>query len=375
VEVVIGHHPVPKDTEVVVYSDAVPFENPERMSAREYGIPEKSYFTVIGEVSETMKTIAVAGTHGKTTTTGMLTKILVHAEKRPTAIIGSIVRDFGSNCVLGSRDVFVVEACEYKDHILHITPQVLVLTNVELDHTDYFPSLEALQRTFKKAIDSVPADGYIITNPAHERIAPLLANAQAKIVDYTKESVAGINLLGEFNRENAQAARAAARTVYPDIPDDIARHALETFQGSWRRFEYKGETAAGATVYDDYAHHPTAVRKTIDAARERFSGKEIIVAFHPHLYSRTKHFADDFAEALTHADTAYIAPIYAARESHDPTISHTLLAEAVNAQGGHAYAKDSLHAVRDALTMYGSGAVVITMGAGDIYKVADELVA
>ena len=375
ISVRIGHAPLTEDVDVLVYSDAIPETAPERHSATERGIEQRSYFALLGEVSASMKTIAIAGTHGKTTTTGMLTKILVEADKHPTAIIGSIVRDFGSNCVLGSDEVFVVEACEYKNHLLNFKPDVLVITNIELDHTDFFTDLEHLQDTFKKAVMSVKEGGVIVTNPTHAAIAPVLMGTQCTIVDYTKEDVGQISHIGGFNRENAQAARAAARVIFADITDVEANSALYDFKGSWRRFEYKGETERGASVYDDYAHHPTAVEKTIHAAKERFQGKKIIVAFHPHLYSRTKHFREGFALALSHADEVIIAPIYAARENHDPSISHVVLADMVRQKGGCAHAADSLATVRTTLEHFDESAVIITMGAGDIYKVADELVA
>ncbi|MCX6789989.1 MAG: Mur ligase domain-containing protein, partial [Candidatus Kaiserbacteria bacterium] len=178
---------VPSDADIVVYSDAVPEDNSERVRARELGIRELSYFGQLGEVSKGKKTVAVAGTHGKTTTTGMLARILKDTGAEPTAIIGSIVKDFGSNYLAGTSDVFVVEACEYRDHLLELTPTVLVITNLEWDHTDYFPSLEALQETFKKAIAKVPQDGTIVTDPHNPNIAPLLVGAQARVIDYTIE--------------------------------------------------------------------------------------------------------------------------------------------------------------------------------------------
>jgi UDP-N-acetylmuramate--alanine ligase len=250
IEVTIGHAPLSEQPDVLVYSDAIPETAPERVSAQEYGVEQRSYFSLLGEVSASMKTVAVAGTHGKTTTTGMLTKILVVAGKEPTAIIGSIVRDFGSNCVLGTDDVFVVEACEYKNHLLHFTPDVLVITNIELDHTDFFTDLAHLQDTFKKAVARVKPGGVIVTNPAHPTIAPVLEGTSCTVVDYTTEDVGQISHIGGFNRENAQAARAAARVVFPDITDEVANNALYEFKGSWRRFEYKGETARGASVYE-----------------------------------------------------------------------------------------------------------------------------
>lgn len=375
IKVLIGQKAenVSEDEEVVVYSDAVPESNPERARAKEKNIPQYSYFEMLGKISEEKHTIAVSGTHGKTTTTGMLARILNDAGASPTAVIGSIVKDFGSNYLPGTSDLFVVEACEYRDHLLELSPHVLVITNLEWDHTDYFPSLEALQETFRKAIKNVPADGAIVTNSSDKNIAPLLSVAKAKIIDYTKEGHYDLRLPGEFNVMNARAAAAAARVVLPSISDASIAKSLAAFEGTWRRFEYKGKTAQGADVYDDYAHHPTAVKATLETLRAKVKGK-IIVAFHPHLYSRTHDLLDEFAAAFGAADIVLIAPIYAAREKNDGTISSEILAERIQANGTNATALDSFDAIERALNESGKGDTIMTMGAGDIYKVADKVV-
>jgi len=365
---------MPEDAEMAIYSDAVPADNPERARAQELGIPQLSYFAMLGEVSKEKRTIAIAGTHGKTTTTGMLTKIVKDAGASPTAIIGSIVKDFGSNYLSGSSDIFIVEACEYRDHLLELSPQILVITNLEWDHTDYFPSLAALQETFKKAIERVPADGAIITDLSNQNIAPLLAGAKASIFDYKKEPVYKLAMPSSFNEDNARAAAAAARVILPAISDTIISESLATFQGTWRRFEYKGKTAKGAVVYDDYAHHPTAIRETLYALRGKTKGK-IFVAFHPHLYSRTRDLLNDFSSAFIGADKVFIAPIYAAREVDDGSISSEILAERIRKTGIYAIAIDSFDAIEHAIDEAEQGDIIMTMGAGDIYKVADALVA
>ena len=388
--VAIGHteENLPEGADLVVHSDAVHDDNPERREADRRGVRDISYFQALGEISKGKRTIAVAGTHGKTTTTGMLACILHDAGAEPTAIIGSIVKDFGSNYLSGTSDLFVVEACEYRDHLLELTPHVLVITNLEWDHTDYFPSLAALQETFRKAIAKVPADGAIITNPHNPNIAPLLSSAKAPIVDYTvsgrsdlPEGAYELRAPGEFNQMNARAAAAAARFVLQSVQhqvlhkvDESIRESLPDFHGTWRRFEYKGKTKNGADVYDDYAHHPTAIKVTLEALRGKVKGK-VFVAFHPHLYSRTRDLLDEFATAFVGADKVFFAPIYAARETDDGSISSEILAERVRATGVEAKALDSFDAIEKALGEAQEGDTIITMGAGDIYKVADALVA
>ena len=364
---------IPEDVELVFHTDSANSDNVELAEAVHRDIPQKSYFEMLGEVSSGNRTVAIAGTHGKTTTTGMLARILRDAGASPTAVVGSIVKDFDSNYLSGTSDILVVEACEYKDHLLELSPEILVITNLEWDHTDYFPSLVALQKTFRKAIEKVPTDGAIVTNPNDKNIAPLLAHSKAKVIDYTKEPNYSLLLPGEFNVMNARAAAAAARAVLQTISDTTISESLASFEGTWRRFEYKGKNKNGADVYDDYAHHPTAVRATLNALRGKVKGK-IFVAFHPHLYSRTRDLLDEFATAFDDADTVYIAPIYAAREVDDGSVSSGLLAEHVRVTGTQATALD-FDSIEKVLNEVSAGDTIITMGAGDIYKVADALVA
>lgn len=343
---------VPPDTNLLVYSDAVPADNPERACGKELGILELSYFEALGKAVEGKRVVAVSGTHGKTTTTAMLGKILIDAGLDPTVIVGSIVADFGSNFRAGKSDIAVVEACEYRRHFLTFHPEVLVITNIEWDHTDYFKSPEELAAAFNEARGQ--------------------ANVVIEKGQYAKEAVPELLLPGRFNKENARAAKAAARAIAPALTDAQMDAALASFHGTWRRFEYKGELPGGATLYDDYAHHPTAIGKTIEAAREKFLGKKIVLFFHPHLYSRTRDLFDDFAKALAKADTVYILPVYAAREAHDPTVSNVMLAEAVNTKGGHASALPGFEETAQTLKTLGGDTVAFTMGAGDVYKAGEE---
>lgn len=366
---------VPHDAELVVYSDAVWEDNPERMRTKELGLRQISYFEALGEVSKGKYTIAVTGTHGKTTTTAMLTKILKDAGKKPTAVIGSLVSEFGSNFVEGEGDLFVVEGCEYRDHVLKLSPTVLVLTNAEWDHTDWFPSLAAEQEMFGKAVSKLPKNGAFVTNLDGPNIEPIVAKATCRVVDYTQEDVPELQLIGEFNMMNARAAAAAARAAFPDITEASIRKSLSEFKGTWRRFEKKGETKEGSLVYDDYAHHPTAIRLTLAAARQKFPDKKIIVAFHPHLYTRTRDLMDEFATAFADADEVLIAPIYPARENPIPGVTAEALAARINGNGKSAEGFTSLHDVETRLrALAARDTLIITVGAGDIYKIADALV-
>lgn len=359
--------------DLLVYSDALPADHHERVAARAAGVRELSYFAALGEATREMKTVAIAGTHGKTTTTAMLTKILFDRGMRPSAIIGSIVKDFGTNYIEGG-DTLVVEACEYRDHILELAPTTLLLNNLEWDHTDYFPSLAALQETFRKVITKLPANGALITNPHDKNIAPLLASASCSIVDYTGTDVSAVPLIGAFNVQNAKAAKTAAHAL--GVEDDASIDlSLATFKGTWRRLERKGTTPKGALVIDDYAHHPTAVDGTLAALREHFPGRKLVVAFHPHLYSRTRDLMTGFADTLARADLVLLAPIYAAREEPIPGVMSDALADLIVDRGVPATAYANLQDLESALRdCDAADALIVTMGAGDIYTIADHLV-
>lgn len=367
-----GSH-VPNDADVVVYSEAVWEDNPERMRAKQLGIVQKSYFTMLGEVSAGKKTVAISGTNGKTTTTGMTAKILADAGAKPTAVVGSLVKDFGSNYLSGTSEWLVVEACEYKRDFLTLSPFILVVTNIEWDHTDYYKDLADVQSAFRTLMEKVPAEGAIVTDATHPSIAPLLAGLSCRVIDYQTTTEYELRLPGAFNQMNARAAAAASRAVLEPITEDSINTSLSHFHGTWRRFEYKGKTKKGADVYDDYAHHPTAVAVTLTELRKRTTGK-LYVAFHPHLYSRTRDLLADFGTAFKAADAVFIAPIYAAREIDDGTVSSGMLAKLITENGTAAEAL-TFEEIQSAFEQYPvAGDTVVTMGAGDIYKVADALV-
>lgn len=365
---------IPDGTELVVYSDAVWADNVERMRAEEFGIRQVSYFEALGEATRGRTTVAVTGTHGKTTTTAMVAHALKHAGKNPTALVGSIVRDFGSNFLSGNPNLFVVEGCEYKDHVLKLSPKVLVLTNAEWDHTDWFPNEEAMQQMFRNAIVALPKDGVVVTNPNDANIKKILLGTNASVVDYTGESVPELLLPGEFNRMNARAAKATAKILFPELVDSVLDEALKAFHGTWRRFEYKGLAESGALVYDDYAHHPTAIRETLNALRKKHPDKKITLVFHPHLYTRTRDLFGSFVEELAKADRIILVPIYPAREEPIPGVTSDSLADAIRHRNQNAISLGSFDEIEAELRKSSSPSdVVMTIGAGDIYKVADSL--
>ncbi len=365
---------VPQETVLLVYSDAVPEDNVERTRGRELNIRELSYFEALGEATGSGVSIVVTGTHGKTTTTAMIAKVLIEAGKKPTVIAGSILSEYGSNFIEGKPDLFVIEGCEYRRHFLQLHPDVLVINNIELDHTDYYRDLEDMQDAFREVIGRLPEKGVVVTNTSSEAITVVLEGVENTIVPFQGTVIPELLVKGAYNKENARAAKTAVLACFPEVGLSKIDTALSSFAGTWRRFEYKGKTKKGALVYDDYAHHPTAVLGTIQMAMSEFPDKKLTVVFHPHLYSRTKQFFDGFADALAYANEVLLLPIYAAREDKDPTISSETLAEAVNYKKGNAQFVETFAAAKEVLEEKGKDTLILTMGAGDVYLLGDELI-
>lgn len=366
------------DIEYVIYTEAMPDDHPEMQAARRLGVPMVNYFEALGLVANEYYLIAIAGTHGKTTTTAMLIDIFEAAGYDPTAIVGSLRSPdvngaVGSNYRAGKSKYFIVEACEYKRDFLHLAPDVLVITNIEQEHVDYYKDLTDLQSAFRELAAKVPEDGAIVAQPKDPNVAPALEGVSASVLDYRDALDLNLPLTqpGMHNKLNAAAAMTAAEFV--GITSEDARAALAAFTGTWRRFEYKGEIG-GAPVYDDYAHHPTEVTAAIAGAREKYPEHSITVVFQPHTYTRTHAFFDEFVAALTNADRVYLVPIYAAREENVHNISSEQLAAAVADAGGAAeYAatlEEASEMIRSDMT---ENEVVLVLGAGTVTAVASSL--
>ncbi|MEK9167753.1 MAG: Mur ligase domain-containing protein [Patescibacteria group bacterium] len=368
----IGHKEknLPKEVDIVVYSPAVQGSNPELMAARARGVPTYSYPEALGLISKGKYTIAVSGTHGKTTTTAMIAEILIDAKKSPTVVIGSFLKKEKDNFVAGKSDVFVVEACEYRRSFLNLSPKILVITNIDADHLDYYGNLAGVQKGFAEMVAKVPKNGFIVCDPGNTKVKPAIEKTKARIIDYTKEKlVVTLPVSGEHNRENARAALAVARLASVDTKK--AGESLAHFHGTWRRMEYKGKTRRGVIVYDDYGHHPTEVRRTLQGFRERHKKDRIIVVFQPHLYSRTKLLLKDFAKGFGAVDEAVIADIYAAREVDDGTIHARDLAAKIGKNARYIGGSGAISAYLEKHLKKGN--ILITMGAGDVHKVGDGL--
>lgn len=366
--------------DMVVYTEAMSLEHPEMQAARALGVPMMNYFEALGLVANPYYLIAVAGSHGKTTTTAMLADILEEASYDPTVIVGSLRSKTGSNFRPGMSKYAVVEACEYRRDFLHLRPDVLVITNIELEHVDYYKDLAEVQAAFGELARQVPVDGYIIADTADPAVKPVLEGVVATIVDYREH----LNLTqplrqpGMHIRLDAAAAAAAAQVI--GITKAEAETALQNFAGTWRRFQYKGDIVAQGgglvPVYDDYGHHPTELKVTFAGARELYPDKRLVVVFQSHTYSRTHELMADFVSALATADQVYLLPIYAAREENIWGVSSEQLVEALRAEGVATELWQTAPAVAEHLKhTVTAGDVVVVIGAGEVTAVAAQLVA
>ncbi len=392
--VAIGHRPENViGADVVVSSSAIATDNPEVLAAKAHGLPALKRADFLGELMRGRTGVAVAGTHGKTTTTALIAYILTRAGCDPSFIVGGVLADLGTNARHGNGAVFVIEADEYDHMFLGLHPKVAVLTNVEHDHPDFFPTAESYRQAFAKFVSLLPADGVLIAcgdQAGAKEIGRQAAQNGVRVVwyglkngaEWKAESVqangaggsdflvmrggdtlglARNRLPGLHNVANSLAALAAADAVGVDF--NAARNALSEFQGVGRRFEVKGEVR-GVTVVDDYAHHPTEIRATLAAARRRYAGRQVWAMFQPHTFSRTRAMLADFAASFAEADHVLVTDIFASRESFDSSVN----AKDIVAQMSHPDARYVASLAEVAGTLVAEmrpGDVLITLGAGN----------
>lgn len=408
-------------TDAVVYTAAVHKDNPEYQAAMANGIPLLSRAELLGQMMNNYRqSVAVAGTHGKTTTTSMITQILLAANADPTISVGGILPAIGGNIRVGHSACFVTEACEYTNSFLHFYPKYSVILNIEEDHMDFFKDIDDIRHSFRLFAENTSPDGALIMNSEIDGLAPLLAGLPCGVVTYgfdsknssfypenityqesgfaqftimhgthqtvhsedganarfltwkETEKVCDVSLRvpGRHNISNALAAAALAVTM--GVPAKAIEEGLHAFCGTDRRFQVKG-SLHGATIVDDYAHHPTEISATLSAAKN-FPHTRMICVFQPHTYSRTKAFLDDFASALSGADIVVLADIYAARETDTLGVSSVDILERLKKRGCECYYFPSFEEIEKfLLKKVMNGDLLITMGAGDILKVGEDL--
>lgn len=393
----------PVDTELVVATAAVPDDHPELAEARRRGIEIVRYSEMLGLLMAQHVGVAISGTHGKSTTTAWLTYVLRHAGLDPSFVVGALVDQLGGGSGVGDGPHFIAEACEYARSFLHLRPRHAAILNIDADHLDYYADLDAVAEAFGEFARLLPANGRLVVNGADPRCRTLVrANVAAAIetfglaednhwqakdlniesgyhaftvVDHGRPlGRVRLGLAGAHSVLNALAVVALAREC--GVPWSAIEASLGGFQGAKRRLELRG-SVRGVRVADDYAHHPTEIRATLQAARERFAPRRLWVVFQPHQYSRTRHLLDEFVHSFGAADRVVVPDIYAARDSAEDraAVSAGLVAERLCGVGVAAVHIPDFDAIADFLASnVTAGDLVITMGAGNVGKLADDLV-
>ena len=389
------------DSDLVAYSSAVSQDNPEIVAAMENGIPIASRAEVLGALmKEYENSIAIAGTHGKTTTTSMVSLILENASKDPTILVGGNLQEINGNVKVGHSGYFVTEACEYMDSFLNLNPKIEIILNIDSDHLDYFKDIEHIANSFDRFANLVPENGYVIAFDANPFVNRILKELRSKVVtfgfsercDYYASEIEfnsfgmpsfkihhggeilctmQLSVPGEHNIANALAAFACCHKLGVSIDSIVS--TLEAFTGTQRRFDVIGITQNNITVVDDYAHHPTEIKATLKAA-QNIPHNELWCLFQPHTYTRTLALFDEFAESFDAADKIVMAEIYAAREKNIYKISSKELVneiKRVHPNKDVYYFGNFEEIASFVINNAQSGDLIITMGAGDIYKVAE----
>lgn len=391
---------IPDNLDLVVYTAAIHPDNPEYVEVERRRIPMLSRADLLGQMMRNYRhAVAIAGTHGKTTTTSMLSDILMAGETNPTITVGGILNSIGGNIQIGSRDLFVTEACEYTNSFLSFFPTIEVILNIEEDHLDFFKDLNDIRHSFRLFAEKLTDDGVLIISSdidGYEEICRdlpcrLITVGKAPHSTYRAEHITydelarpsfdliehgvclarvSLSVPGEHNVYNALAAIAAAKVA--GVSTEAIVKGMRNFTGTKRRFEVKGELL-GITVVDDYAHHPQEIQVTLEAARN-YPHKRLWCVFQPHTYTRTKAFLDQFAKALSLADEVILADIYAARETDTLGVSSRDIARKISELDTPVHYFPSFDEIETfILGNCINGDLLITMGAGDIVKVGEKL--
>ncbi|MDD3368647.1 MAG: UDP-N-acetylmuramate--L-alanine ligase [Lachnospiraceae bacterium] len=394
------------DIDLVVYTAAIHPDNPERVATEKLHIPSLTRAELLGQIMKNYKLpIAISGTHGKTTTTSMISEILLQDNDDPTLSVGGILKSINGNFRVGHSDYFVTEACEYTNSFLSFCPKISLILNIDADHLDFFKDLDDIRHSFHTFAELLPEDGTLVINGDIPNPDGITKDLTCRIITFGKESSLDyytdqitydelarptfvlhrknaesmglpetstftLGVPGEHNVYNALAAIALAELL--GVEESTIQKSLLTFHGTDRRFQYKGELN-GVTIIDDYAHHPSEIKATLTAARN-YPHKSTWCVFQPHTYTRTKALMDDFAEALSLADHVVLADIYAARETDNLGISSQTLQAKIQALEHECYYFPSFEEIQKFLLENCiNGDLLITMGAGDVVKIGENL--
>jgi UDP-N-acetylmuramate--alanine ligase len=377
IKVNIGHkeNNLSNNTDIVVYSPAIPKDNIELLKAESLKIKCLTYPQALGELTKEYYTIAIAGAHGKSTTTAMTAKILTDAGLDPSVVIGTKMREFHNhNFRVGKSKYLVIEACEYKRSFLNFSPTILIVTNIEADHLDYYKDLEDYKSAFIELAKKLPKTGYLVINPADKNSLELEKHTKATTIKLNNKFEQEIKIKpkvpGKFNITNGTIAALASSLL--NIPYKKIEQSIKNFKGTWRRMEIKRKHLGKTIFIDDYAHHPTEIKTTLQAIREKHPKAKILCVYQPHQLSRTRFFLKDLGKAFGDVDKVIIPNIYKVRDSEAETkkISTDMLVSEIkkhhkSAQNGNGL-KSTAEYIKKNHSKYD---IIITMGAGDIDKI------
>ncbi len=365
---------ISKNIDLFIYSPAVGEENPEKKEATQRGIKSLSYPEALGELSKNFHTIAVTGTHGKSTTTAITSLILEAGNLDPNVIIGTKIKEFNnSNYRIGKSKYFVIEACEYKRSFLNISPKTLVITNIEADHLDYYKTPENYYKAFEEMIEKIDSNGHIIISKGDIIAKNIIKNSKATVIQWDKESL-GMEIKpgvpGDFNVQNASAA--AQLGLLLGIDKNTIEKSINNFKGTWRRFERKETSIANTIIFDDYGHHPTEIKATLKAIKDSYPGKKVLCVFQPHQYNRTHALLEGFGQSFSDTNQVLIPNIYRVRDTQEDIskISPEILVAEINKHSQNAIHIDGLKKTSEYIKENSDNFdIIITMGAGDIHDI------
>lgn len=386
-----------RNADLIVYTAAISPDNPELLKGNELNIPLMDRAEFLGQLMKGHKyNVAVSGTHGKTTTTSMISHIIIEADLDPTILVGGELDLINGNVRTGNSEYFVTEACEYKGSFLKFYPYIGIILNIDADHLDYYKDIDHIKATFQQFAEKIPSEGYIVGCADDRRVKDLLDQSKCNTLSYgfesgnlTAENISfnekgcatfdvvkdgnvifniSLNIPGKHNILNALASIATA--IILNIPADAIINGLANYKGTHKRFELKG-TKDGVTVIDDYAHHPTEIKATLSTAKN-YPHNRIICVFQPHTYTRTITLFEDFSNSFYDADELILADIYAAREKDTGIVSSQMLGDRIRQKGVKCSNYHSFEEIAEYLSStLEEGDLLLTVGAGDIVKVGE----
>lgn len=366
----------PEKCDLLVYSEAIPASAPERTIATERGVRQISYFRALGDMTAGTDLICICGTHGKSSTTAMVAKMLMDAGKDPNVVVGTKMRELGGrNWRKGKGNLWVVESCEYRRSFHFLSPHIILLTNADGDHYDAYPTYEEYAQAFVEFVEKLPDSQPVIAHGNDAQSVAIIQQAKKKLMNADMQPLVPLGTPGLHMQQNAQLALALAEHLHLDAA--AAKQSLAGYSGTWRRMEKRGKTTNGIEIIDDYAHHPTEIRATLAALRGAYPDHRLVTVFQPHTHDRTLRLWDEFTTAFKDTDVLLLAGIYDARpDTEKAQADPVTLGKEIHAKSNCQVINAS--ALQEAETLLRTSILqpndlLIVMGAGNISSLAEKM--